>query len=52
MMARLRPRNLSGQLASVGDTRTVTVTDTQTGKVNVYTNPSGRFASIADVEAF
>jgi hypothetical protein len=31
---------------------TVTVTDTQTGAVKVYRNPSGRFASVADADAF
>jgi len=31
---------------------TVTVTDTQTNKVRTYTNPSGRFASVADTLAF
>jgi ELWxxDGT repeat protein len=31
---------------------TVTVTDTQTGKMRTYTNPSGRFASVADTLAF
>jgi ELWxxDGT repeat protein len=31
---------------------TLTVTDTQTGAVKVYSNPSGRFASVADTEAF
>jgi ELWxxDGT repeat protein len=31
---------------------TVTVTDTQTGKMHVYKNPSGRFASVADTNAF
>jgi ELWxxDGT repeat protein len=31
---------------------TVTVTDTQTGKVRTYKNPSGRFASVADTSAF
>ena len=31
---------------------TLTVTDTQTGKVRTYANPSGRFASVADTEAF
>jgi len=30
----------------------VTVTDTQTHKVRTYTNPSGRFASVADTLAF
>ena len=30
----------------------VTVTDTQTGEVNVYKNPSGRLASVADTAAF
>ena len=31
---------------------TVTVTDTQTGTVRTYKNPSGRFASAADTSAF
>jgi ELWxxDGT repeat protein len=31
---------------------TVTVTDTQTGTMKTYKNPSGRFASVADTEAF
>jgi ELWxxDGT repeat protein len=31
---------------------TLTVTDTQTGKIKTYTNPSGRFASVADTQAF
>ncbi len=31
---------------------TVTVTDTQTGQVNTYRNPSGQFASVADTGAF
>jgi ELWxxDGT repeat protein len=31
---------------------TLTVTDTQTGTVRTYTNPSGRFASVADTSAF
>ncbi len=31
---------------------TVTVTDTQTGAVRTYRNPSGRFASVADTTAF
>jgi ELWxxDGT repeat protein len=31
---------------------TLTVTDTQTGAVKVYSNPSGRFASVADTSAF
>jgi len=31
---------------------TLTVTDTQTGTVKTYTNPSGRFASVADTSAF
>lgn len=30
----------------------LTVTDTATGEVNVYTNPAGRFASVADTGAF
>ena len=30
----------------------ITVTDTQTGKVKVYENPSGRLASVADTSAF
>ncbi|MEA2604425.1 MAG: hypothetical protein QOF89_5417 [Acidobacteriota bacterium] len=31
---------------------TLTVTDTQTGAVKIYTNPSGRLASVADTSAF
>jgi ELWxxDGT repeat protein len=31
---------------------TVTVTDSQTGTKRTYTNPSGRFASVADTTAF
>jgi ELWxxDGT repeat protein len=31
---------------------TVTVTDSQTGTTRTYTNPSGRFASVADTQAF
>lgn len=31
---------------------TVTVTDTQTGKVRTYRNPSGRFGSVGDTGAF
>jgi len=31
---------------------TLTVTDTQTGAQRRYTNPSGRFASVADTLAF
>jgi hypothetical protein len=31
---------------------TVTVTDTQTGEINTYRNPSGRLASVADTGAF
>jgi hypothetical protein len=31
---------------------TVTVTDTQTGDVKTYLNPSGRFASVGDTSAF
>jgi ELWxxDGT repeat protein len=31
---------------------TLTVTDTQTGKIKTYTNPAGRFASVADTLAF
>jgi len=31
---------------------TVTVTDSQTGAMRTYTNPSGRFASVADTLAF
>ena len=31
---------------------TVTVTDTKTGEVNTYRNPSGRLASVADTGAF
>jgi hypothetical protein len=30
----------------------LTVTDTATGEVNVYTNPRGRFASVGDTAAF
>lgn len=30
----------------------LTVTDTQTGQVKEYRNPSGRFASVADTAAF
>jgi hypothetical protein len=39
-----------GALSSVE--YTVTVTDTQTGTMRTYTNPSGRFASVADTQAF
>jgi hypothetical protein len=39
-----------GALSSVE--YTVTVTDTQTGEVNTYRNPSGRLASVADTGAF
>jgi hypothetical protein len=39
-----------GALSSVD--YTVTVTDTQTGEVNTYRNPSGRLASVADTGAF
>jgi hypothetical protein len=39
-----------GALSNVEST--LTVTDTQTGKVRTYKNPSGRFASVADTEAF
>ena len=31
---------------------TITVTDTQTGAVKTYTNPSGQLASVADTSAF
>jgi hypothetical protein len=31
---------------------TVTVTDSNTGAKRTYTNPSGRFASVADTQAF
>jgi hypothetical protein len=31
---------------------TLTITDTQTGTVRTYKNPSGRFASVADTGAF
>ena len=31
---------------------TLTVTDTETGKVKTYTNPKGRLASVADTGAF
>ena len=31
---------------------TIRVTDTLTGQTNTYTNPSGRFASVADTGAF
>ncbi|HEV8240487.1 MAG TPA: ELWxxDGT repeat protein, partial [Thermoanaerobaculia bacterium] len=31
---------------------TLTVTDTATGAVKIYSNPSGRFASVADTSAF
>ncbi len=31
---------------------TITVTDTETGRVRTYTNPQGRLASVADVAAF
>jgi hypothetical protein len=31
---------------------TLRVTDTQTGAVKEYSNPSGRFASVADTSAF
>jgi ELWxxDGT repeat protein len=31
---------------------TLTVTDTQTGRMRSYTNPKGRFASVADTDAF
>ena len=31
---------------------TMTVTDTQTGSVKTYSNPSGRFASVGDTAAF
>lgn len=39
-----------GALSSVE--YTLTVTDTQTGTVKTYTNPSGRLASVADTGAF
>jgi ELWxxDGT repeat protein len=39
-----------GALSNVG--YTVTVTDTETGTVRTYENPSGRFASVADTAAF
>jgi len=39
-----------GALSSVE--YTLTVTDTQTGAVKTYTNPSGRLASVADTGAF
>jgi len=39
-----------GALSSVE--YTLTVTDTQTGTVRTYTNPSGRLASVADTSAF
>jgi hypothetical protein len=39
-----------GALSSVE--YTVTLTDTQTGEVNTYRNPSGRLASVADTGAF
>ncbi len=39
-----------GALSSVE--YTLTVTDTETGKVKTYTNPSGRLASVADTAAF
>jgi ELWxxDGT repeat protein len=38
-----------GALSSVE--YTVTVTDTQTGEVSTYRNPSGQLASVADIEA-
>ncbi len=31
---------------------TITVTDTETGAVRTYFNPSGRFASVGDTDAF
>ena len=31
---------------------TITVTDTRTGAIKVYTNPFGTLASVADVLAF
>jgi hypothetical protein len=31
---------------------TLTVTDTQTGTVKTYKNPSGQFGSVADTGAF
>jgi hypothetical protein len=30
----------------------ITVTDTSTGAVRVYTNPSGQLSSVADTSAF
>jgi ELWxxDGT repeat protein len=39
-----------GALSSVE--YTLTVTDTQTGQMKTYRNPSGRLASVADVNAF
>ena len=39
-----------GALSSVQ--YTITVTDTQTGAIKVYSNPSGTLASVADTEAF
>ncbi|MEP7132423.1 MAG: hypothetical protein ABI914_04615 [Acidobacteriota bacterium] len=30
----------------------ITVTDTQTGQVKTYSNPSGQLASVADTAAF
>lgn len=39
-----------GALSSVE--YTITVTDTQTGEINTYRNPSGRLASVADTGAF
>ncbi len=39
-----------GALSSVE--YTLTVTDTETGKVKTYTNPSGRLSSVADTAAF
>jgi hypothetical protein len=31
---------------------TITVVDTETGKVKTYTNPQGKLASVADTAAF
>jgi hypothetical protein len=30
---------------------TLTITDTQTGRVKTYTNPAGTLASVADTQA-
>jgi hypothetical protein len=40
----------SGALSNVA--YTIRVTDTQTGSVRTYVNPSGRLSSFADVSAF